>query len=81
MQNTYERILKYLIEHDVELTIKPKKHDLVQIILRQNNRYTHTNLTIWEYKEENQQYFFSAIADCLHRIFPSFKDFDTPIKL
>lgn len=79
MQNTYEKILKYLIAHDVELTIRPvQTYTVIQV--RHKNRYATTKLNSADLSND-----FNImnrwIAEKLRILFPSFKDFDTPIKV
>lgn len=76
MQNTYEKILKYLIEHDVELTVGRNRLNHIQVTLRHKNRFHSGRI----FREEPETKILGAIEYCMSMLFPSFKDFNTPIK-
>lgn len=80
MQNTYERILKYLIENDVELTIKTDELSTVLFQTSHGNRHSRRRIHKEDYFSDETN-FERIIANNLSKLFLSFKDFDTPIKL
>lgn len=79
MKNTYEKILKYLIEHDVELNIKTDELSTILISTSHKNRHSRRRIHKEDYLADGNN-FERIIANNLSKLFPSFKDFNTPIK-